>query len=170
MGLILGAVALPAEALFAAPPDTGRTFLPQARLQLLSAIADTLVPATDTPGAVQAGILPVLDGMLAHWASPGTRQEIEDALTAVDARAAAGGGEAFAALPPDRRTELLRTHDADAADDPGYRKLKELILSLYYSSEIGLTDELRYEPVPGEWQPSIKITPETRPYASFGPF
>ena len=54
--------------------------------------------------------------------------------------------------------------------DPGYGKLKELIVVLYYYSEPALTKELTYEHAPGEWQPSIPLTPETRAAGGFGLF
>ena len=55
--------------------------------------------------------------------------------------------------------------------DPAYKKFTGLILSLYYISEPGATQELRYEHVPGVWEPSIAVTADTRGYAldvSFG--
>ena len=55
-----------------------------------------------------------------------------------------------------------------AVADPAYAKLKELIVVLYYYSEPALTQELRYEHVPGQWQPSILVTPQTRPWGGPG--
>jgi len=52
--------------------------------------------------------------------------------------------------------------------DPGYGKLKELIVLLFYYSEAALTHDLAYEHAPGQWQPSIPITPTTRPWGGVG--
>jgi hypothetical protein len=52
--------------------------------------------------------------------------------------------------------------------NPAYVKLKELIINLYYSSEIASTKELVFEPVPGKYIASLKVTPETRPFAGLG--
>lgn len=52
--------------------------------------------------------------------------------------------------------------------DPGYGKLKELIVVVFYISETALTHDLAYEHAPGEWQPSIPITPSTRPWGGVG--
>ena len=41
--------------------------------------------------------------------------------------------------------------DGDA--HAGYRDLKALMLRLYSASEIGASQELIYDPVPGEWIP-----------------
>jgi hypothetical protein len=51
---------------------------------------------------------------------------------------------------------------------PGFLKVKEMVIALYYVSEVALTQELIYEHNPGEWVPSMKVTPDTRPFAGTG--
>lgn len=190
VAMLIGASALPAD-LFAAPVRKGRRFLPAPRYQLLAAVADTMVPVTDTPGALAVGVPAQLDALLRDWASPKTREEIINALTAIDADAIKNAGAGFGALSPEKRKAVLVAHDqtalknvprkdkltglaalmgAPSVADPGYSKLKDLVVSLYYVSQVALTQELIYEHVPGTWVPSLKITPETRPFAGTGPF
>lgn len=153
--LLAGVAATPAagaSALFAGPQS-----LPAPTMSLLSAVADTMIPVTDTPGALAAGVPESFGKLLANWASPEQRTQLLGALEAIDAKA---GG--FVALPPAKRLELLSAHDKAAAADPGYARLKELLVTLYYLSEIGSTVELRYEHSPGAWEPSLPVTAETR--------
>jgi gluconate 2-dehydrogenase gamma chain len=184
IGLLIGASALPAEALAAPRGKAAKRFLAPAQFQLLSAIADTLVPATDTPGALAAKVPETFDGLLLNWASAKTRAEVGSAL-------AAPALNGFAALAPDKRKPILVAHEREAlkpvprkeklvgfaamiagpaAADPGYKRIKELVVALYYNSEIAMTQELIYEPVPGKWEPSMKVTPDSRPWAGAGPF
>lgn len=210
--LLLGASVMPggAEAL-AAAAKAGARLLDAKRYELLTAVADTIVPKTDTPGAVEAGVPQVIDSMLRNWASPARRAELTAALDAIDARARAAGHKSFASLTPQQRHDLLVPHDAAALKvvprpappppatvvqgtptvidpkqgrakqettqdlragppvaDPGYGKLKELIVIGYYYSEAALTHELPYEHAPGQWQPSIPVTPQTRPAGGAG--
>lgn len=193
--------------------------LDTAQFALLSAVSDTIVPRTDTPGALDAGVPKSVDALLRNWASPTRRADLIAALEAIDKHALAEDKKHFAELAPARRLALLTVHDAAAlkppagapaaaanalpkaatvADpnygkvkqepaqtkqagegiaiaagpvvtDPAYSKLKELIVTLYYTSEPALTHELSYEHAPGAWQPSIPITPETRPSGGIGP-
>lgn len=189
MALLLSAASLPAEAL-AAPVAKARRFLKPAQFTLLSAITDTILPATDTPGALAAKVPARLDAMLAGWASAQTRSEIAGALDRVEAAARAQKGKGFAALSAADRTALLAPHDAAAlakvppppgtpkavsfvppnyVADPGYLRLKELTINLYYYSETGSANELLYEHVPGKWQPSIKVDARSRPFLGVGP-
>lgn len=158
---------------------------------LCSAIADTIVPRTTTPGAVDVGVPKLFDGLLRDWASPDRHAALVGALGRIDAVAREQTKKGFAELSPAERAAVLKPFDVAAlksvprtdgkkglsammADpsvvDAGYAKLKELIVVLYYYSEPGMTQELAYEHAPGKWQPSIPVTPDTRPAGGTGPF
>jgi gluconate 2-dehydrogenase gamma chain len=176
--LLIGATTLPIGDLLAAPAKNAPPALSAPQLELLSAVADTIVPVTDTPGALAANVPALVDAMLRDWAAPATRTSMIEALDRIDVAARAKTGNGFTALSPDERLAVLKPHDTASLKpkpskpstisprpetaDPGYAKLKELIVVLYYQSEIALTTELTYEHAPGKWQPSIPLTPETR--------
>lgn len=186
IGLLLGAVSMPtlANCVEAAQAPGA---LDEPRLKLLTAIADTIIPVTDTPGAVAAGVPRLLSGLLANWASAETRKELVGAIDAIGQLASAGR---FADLPFAERTALLRAYDTAAIQyapprgpkltgiaallagpptaNPAYLRLKSLIISLYYNSEIAMTQEIEYEHIPGRFEPSREITATTRPYAGVG--
>lgn len=226
--LLLGTTGVPIEGLLAAEGKAAKPFLSAPRLALLTAVADTIVPRTDTPGASDVGVPKLLDGMLRDWARPSQRDALIAALDQVDALARNQHGKSFAALDPQARETFLIAHDiaalkpvaraaqsvlssppatvvdpnygrpkqapaqtpvqnpvpgkaektgeraaviaAAAVADPGYQKLKELIVTLYYYSESALTQELAYEHNPGTWQPSVPVTPKTRATGGVGQF
>lgn len=188
IALLLGATALPAEA-FAASAKKAARYLTAPQFKLLGAVVDTILPATDTPGAVAAGVPARLDGMLRDWASAKTREEVAGALVRIDAAAQLAGHKGFALLSAAERAAFLTPYDAAAlkavppppgapkasaftqaafVTDRGYLKLKDLTINLFYYSEIGSANELEYIHVPGTWQPSIKLTPQSRPFLGVG--
>ena len=190
IALLLGATALPAEA-FAASKKKAVRFLTKPQFALLGAVVDTILPASDTPGALAAGVPARLDGMLRDWASTESRTKVLGALVRIDDAARAANGKGFATLSPADRAALLTKHDAEALKpvppppgapkanfftqqtfvaDMGYLKLKDLTLNLYYYSEIASANELEYLHVPGKWQPSLKLTSQSRPFLGVGPF
>ena len=168
----------------------GEKFLDLQALETLSAIADTIVPVTDTPGAIAAGVPARLDALLLNWAAPDTREMIVDGMNRVDDAAKSSTGKSFKELTAEERKSFLIEHDKAALQpapppanapkssnpfmaasfvvDNGYQRLKGLIVSLYYTSEIGMTQALVYEHVPGKWVPSLEMTPGMRPFASPG--
>lgn len=189
VALLLGAATVPTLAGCKAAME-GKGALDEAQMQLLTAIADTIMPKTDTPGAAEVGVPKLISGMLRDWASSESRTAIIGAMDKIDRL---GGDQGFAALDAAKRTKLLLAHDKEAvkpdpnpeykptglaammgagaaAIDPGYVKLKGLVINLYYNSEMAMTKELIYEHVPGKFVASLPVTPETRPFAGVGGF
>lgn len=143
-------------------------FLDDATFALLDEVCELIIPATDTPGARGTGVPIALDTLLRDWASAETQQQIRDLLVELDGIASINGGAPMLQLEPQQRIDILSAFDAEHFRTPPYSTLKGLVLRLYYFSEVGATQELRYEHTPGAWEPEIKITPETRTWASTG--
>ena len=146
---------------------TAKRFLPQAQLRVLQELCGVIIPKTDTPGAREAGVPELIDALLAEWASPKTRAQLVGAIDDVEARSRADAGAGLAALPPAKQLAFVTAYDSAAmrGDNGGYRRLKDLILTGYYLSEPGATQELRYELAPGVWEPAVPVTAETRTWA-----
>ena len=147
----------------------------------LAALADTIIPKTDTAGALETNVPARLEAMLGTWASPQTVADFAAVLDEVGALQ--GGGTDFAQLSPAKRHDLLLAFDAAALArsvaevtgsrdsraviaNPEYARLKELIVTLYFMSQEALSQELVYDHVPGRWEPSVEVTPDTRPWAT----
>jgi hypothetical protein len=141
-------------------------FFDARRFAILDAAAETILPRTDTPGARDAKVPKRIDVLMIGWASAKTKAEFTKVLDDMDS--AAGG---LAALLADKQLAAVSAFDKAHGADPAYGKFKKLVLALYYLSEPGATQELRYEHTPGAWEPSIPVTAATRGYAvdvSFG--
>ena len=136
------------------PAMSGEQFM------LLEQVTDVIIPSTDTPGALAAGVPEFIRDMLREWASARTRGEILGVLDAIEKLAWAQFGAAFLELPPERRLEIVRRFDDDAISrqDPAYGNFKYLVLVGYYQSEAGATEELRFELVPGAWRSCLPLT------------
>ena len=153
-GTLASGVAMPALA----ATGTARFFTPE-ELLIVAEFAEIIIPRTDTPGAKDAGVPEALDALMADWASEARKAEFR----ALVARIADAGGVTPGAPP---QIELARSFDAaQLPADPVYRRFKELVLMLYYLSQPGATRELRYEHVPGKWEPSIEVGPDARAWA-----
>jgi gluconate 2-dehydrogenase gamma chain len=126
----------------------------------LEQVADVMIPATDTPGAIAAGVPAFLRQLLTDWASDRTRADVLRVLESIERQAWSKFGAAFVELPVQRRSEIVRIVDAEsiAAADAAYSRFKYLVLVGYYQSEIGATHELRYELVPGAWRSCLPLT------------
>ena len=156
-------VPLPAFELLAA--TGGPRFFDDDRFAMLDALADTIMPRTDTPGARDVDVAERIDTVMHTWASAQTQTDFTRVL---DELAAAGNVTCGMGLPSMNATqqlEVVAAFDAAHARDPGYAKLKGLVLAFYYLSQAGATQELRYQHVPGAWEPNNPVTADTRAWA-----
>jgi hypothetical protein len=141
----------------ASAPGTGMS---AEQYALLEQVSEIMIPATDTPGAIAAGVPGFIRHMLVHWASAASRSELSGVLEDIEKQAWARYGAAFVELPPERRHAVVRDFDIEriGRQDPAYAKFKHLVLLGYYHSEIGATQELRFELVPGAWRSCVPFT------------
>ena len=164
--LLVGGAAVTLPTDLWAQQDTAR-FFDAAPFALLDEVAEIIIPQTDTPGARGVGVPQAFDALMRNWASPEHQKQFGAVLADIDRASTAQAGKPLLGLAPEKRIDIVAAYDSEHyAADKAYAGFKRLVLTLYYLSEPGATQELRYEHVPGVWQPSVKMTPETRAWAS----
>lgn len=153
---------------------TNERFFDDAEFALLDEVCEIIMPQTDTPGARGAGVPAAIDALMRSWASAQRQQQFRELLKDFDAAAVAEAGKLLLELAPPQRFDVIAHYDAahfrqpmntPLKDQKPYPAFKNLVLRLYYMSEVGATQELRYEHVPGAWEPAVKVTADTRTWA-----
>jgi hypothetical protein len=123
-----------------------RTF-DAAQQQLVEMLADRILPATDTPGALDVQVPAFIDRLVTEWYEPADAHAFVAGLAAIDDRARAAGGAMFVSLSDAAKTDLMRALDAqDAAGSPAglaFRQFKSLTVFGYFTSERVAKDVLR---------------------------
>jgi hypothetical protein len=163
---LVGALAVPGLLAGCAPDGRDATSASQASRQddqtLLEEIADTLLPNTAaSPGAKAAGVGATMALLLADCKTLEVQQRVAAGLQAFRATCRALGG-AFASLPRPERERLLHETDAaarQAGDMHWFSTVRELALTSYFTSEIGMTQATRYERIPGRYQGCVPLAP-----------
>lgn len=154
--------------LFSAALDAGATQAgdgtASAELALLDEIGDTIIPATDVPGAKAVGIGAFIAMMLRDCYEPMDQAAVAGGVRELALNFRKKYGHDFIGAPAAERTDFLDALDRDQkagarsrkADAPAhyFRILKELTVIGYFSSEIGATQALRFIEVPGRFDGS----------------
>lgn len=160
MSLIGGTAAI-AQDLFGPQSDTGRVFgeagsaLNEDEIAFLNEVAEVILPQTDTPGAKAADVASFMSAYVAGVYSQDERETFINAVPEISARSQDQFGKDFPDLTEDERLTLITELDAEAREssteeDPHYfTMVKQLTLLGFFTSEIGATQALRYEAVPG---------------------
>jgi len=82
--------------------------------ELTGALVDILLPATDTPGAREAGVPAFIDKLLADWMTGDESARFLAGLEDVDARAQGAHGARFVDIGAARQTTLVAALDREA--------------------------------------------------------
>ncbi|WP_121115319.1 gluconate 2-dehydrogenase subunit 3 family protein [Croceibacterium ferulae] len=133
-------------------PPIVAVFSPQQRA-LMVALSERVMPTTDTPGAIEAGVPDFVEKLLADWALPEDRTPILAGLDAIEARSLADNGVSAAMATPEQQDALLTLAMNDAL--PGgaafFEPFRQIVLTGYFTSEVGIMQEREYLPVPGRY-------------------
>lgn len=110
--------------------------------KLVAALVDLIIPRTDTPGAVDAGVPQLIDSRLA--ANAGLAERFRQGLKSLDDEAARVAGTSFLKLSAASQIEFLTPVSQDPSTPSGafFKLIKGLTVDCYYTSKVGLTQEL----------------------------
>lgn len=92
----------------------GQVLNPEQMAQL-RALADTILPKTDTPGALEVGAPEFFDLLLAEWYPEAERNEIVSGMNTLEERCRQAHGKPFAELDATNRAAFLTTIDVPRA-------------------------------------------------------
>lgn len=116
--------------------------------ETVTLISEMIIPETDTPGAIAAAVPQFIDNVLAE-SDEYPRGQFLKGLEWLDARSSELFGGDFLGAAPEQRIALLTILSSPANksldDQPGvefFEAIKSLTVTGYYTSEIGIYDEL----------------------------
>jgi len=135
----------------------GASLFPDSLRAETAALAETIIPATDTPGAREAGVAEFIEFMLEFWYLLEDRDRFLDGMDRLRRFCEAEHRQSFSRLGADVQAAIvsgLMEGINPEYDDGGrtfFEHAKQLTIFGYYTSEIGMTVERRYLPVPGRY-------------------
>lgn len=163
--LLLGGTVLGAELFLQSGCNSGsekvsELFAPE-HLGFLDEVAETILPATKTPGAKAAGVGKFMAVMVRDCYTPEDQKVFIKGISQLDDASDKTNGKKFMECDAKQRTAVLIDLDKEQKayqkdkkkEEPNhyFRMMKELTLLGYFTSETGATKALRYLPVPGKY-------------------
>lgn len=176
-----GSVALP-KTVFARmgealnPADL--TFFSEAQKRQVAALAEAIIPETDTPGAIGAGVPDWIEVIVKDCFFPENQEIITKGLAEITLRCAKDKGQSIDKLSAAEQVAFLTDYDnetkaakrkLESEGKPQHNtfleQFKELTKFCYVNSEIGATQAFDYHLVPGKWIPDMPLEPGMKAYA-----
>jgi hypothetical protein len=154
---------------------TTASFTPE-ELALLDEIGETIIPATDIPGAKAVGISAFMASVVGDCYDDATEALFRSGLGQIDEASRTRNGKSFLEAAPEDRTALLnelaraarlRAAESSGTPPPHYFHLyKQLTLLGYFTSEVGCTQALRYVAIPGAYHGDVPYTKGDKAWAN----
>ncbi|MCW5969324.1 MAG: gluconate 2-dehydrogenase subunit 3 family protein [Blastocatellales bacterium] len=135
----------------ASRPSRALKFFTEAEFALVDELSEMIIPTDDhSPGAREAAVAAYIDARLAEAFESGPRNEWRAGLRLVDQLAREASGKTFLRASVEERRRVLSRMAQNEADpqrpeEKFFRELKSRVADAYYTSKIGLLDEMEYK-------------------------
>lgn len=164
------------------------TTLSEENVPFLNEVSETILPATNTPGAKEANVGAFMVVFVNDCYEEADRKAFIEGMNSLDDACDNMHKKKFMDATPEQRTQLLTSIDKEATDyqkkksehdrkqneeaerakaqgvkdfkripmtNHYFTMMKQLTLTGFFTSQVGMTKALRFEPVPGRWDACI---------------
>lgn len=138
----------------------------------ISSLVDTILPKTDTPGALDVKVDMFLDKIFAQTYDESSQQKLRSEIAKFNADCNASHGADFVDLSADDKVAVLKSAEASGGKFSGtvwggpvgkqeeigfYRSIKSMAIWAYMSSEEVGKNVLNYDPIPAAFNACIPL-------------
>lgn len=129
--------------------------------QMVAEISELIIPATESPGAKEAGVSRFIDLMLKDCYYENDQQRFLEGLDRMENECQKNYNRPFLKASTEQQKVLLKNEAQDGQEPPRptrfFQLMKELTLLGYFTSEVGATKALAYNPNPGKFNGCIPL-------------
>lgn len=172
------------EFMLAAPNFIERdvNYLTTDQRKLIAAMAEAIIPRTETPGAIDAGVPRFIELMAAEWLNEEEKAIFEAGIGDMEERIPRDYGKPFYELGGQQQQEILQDMESAASDSDWYTfgnvqrdfisdapficQVKELTIWGFFTSETGSKEVLRHNPMPMRFDGDFPLSPDESSWTS----
>lgn len=129
---------------------------------LIAAVAERILPESETPGAVAVGVPGFVEVIVHHWMTDEERARFEKGCAAIDAAANTRFKNAFENLTIDQQNTLIGEWDKAQQREAGsaadaYGRIKDMTVYGYFTSKPVVENILQLKRMPGRYNGCIPV-------------
>lgn len=134
-------------------------FLSPQQNETLAEITETLIPASDSPGAKTLGVQDFIQKMIEDCYETDVQDRFRKGLDTVNALANSSYGKPFVACDATQRQEVLKKLEQAPETDQKqfFAQVKNLTIQGYTTSEYVMTQHLNYIMAPGHYYGCVPL-------------
>jgi hypothetical protein len=135
-------------------------YLSHQQFKTLAAIADRILPPTDTPGALDVGVPAFVDLIYGEYLTPAEKRVLATGLAGVDTASAKKHRRPFSELKPAEQDAMLKeiAIASQKKEKTFFHLIKELVVLGYFTSEPIGRNVLHFDPIPGRYDACIPLS------------
>lgn len=153
--------------------DQKLSYLSPEQRSSLAAMTEIIIPRTETPGAIDAGVARYIELMVQEWMNEQERQIFDDGLAQMMNSIQQKYDKPFEQLDSKTQLALMEDMESEASDSSWYDmgntmrdfvsdapficQVKELTIWGFFTSEVGGTQVLRFKPMPMTFESDIPL-------------
>jgi hypothetical protein len=143
-------------------PAPATKFLTPAELALVAEIAEIMIPRTETSGAKDAGVPAFIDAALDGVYPPADRERFRVGRQEFETAVKATGRPFLEREPADRAAIVKHSLESALSTDhdpkPFILMTRELALLGYFTSRVGITENMEYVAVPTQFHGCVPLS------------
>ncbi len=149
-------------------------FFSEDQARVISELTEIILPKTTTPGAKDVGVPGFIDSLLKEVYSPQDQESFLKGLSEFEEKAKKELGDDFSEAKPEEQKAFVKKHhdeelsnakglgswgwwSSDTEEKPFIFIVKELTLLGFFTSQVGATEVLQYNQVPGPFQGCVPL-------------
>ena len=142
-----------------AQAPAAKSYLTSAQGAIVAAVADRILPRTDTPGAADVGVPAFIDRLYGEYMSADERKLLISGLDEIESAARAAHATSFPALTTEQKDGVLQRVAAsqEGRDPSSFALIRSATVVGYFTSEQVGRNVLHYDPVPGGYDGCVPI-------------
>ena len=149
--------------------DWAPQFLTKEQAETIEALAETILPETDTPGAKSLHLTEFIDLMLKNVFNGFEQLQFPKELVKFEEKCQFFTGNNFLNSSPDERQKFLVLNEKKAlgnqqktGEKAFISKIKELVLVGYFTSEYAIKELMNYNPLPTKFEGCVAVAAEPK--------
>lgn len=136
-------------------------YLNEEQFDTIWLMSDLILPKTETPGAIEAGVALFIDKLYGVYLDDEEKTKFETGLDNFIETCKNEAGKTFNDLDQESKISWLEKSETSELGREFFKSVKQIILWAYFTSEIGMKS-MNYLPVPGRYNGCIDIDSEEK--------
>jgi len=126
---------------------------------VLSAVAETIIPKTDTPGAGELGVGKFVQKMVTDCYDKKAQTNLAKGVDSIEAQSMKSFGKSYADATKEQKVQLLQEMEknGDADQKAFFGMVKNLTIQGYMNSEYVMTNLTHYEMIPARYHGCVPV-------------